>query len=381
MKYISVEELLKIEEKNITILDVRKSVDYQKATILDAVSIPAKELKERYTELPIEKAVYVFCYTGVTSQRAGEFLEEKGYQVFSVEGGYRSFLKVHLMELVKDEDVLLEQTKAIEKSIIKNKHFHREIWTKFVKAIQEYELIKEGDKIAVCISGGKDSMLMAKLFQELKRHRKMNFELVFLLMDPGYNPENRLIIENNAKLLGIPLSIFQSGIFDTVASIDDSPCYLCARMRRGYLYSHAKEMGCNKIALGHHFDDVVETILMGMFYAGKIETMMPKLHSKNFQGMELIRPMYMIKEEEILAWRDENQLGFIQCACRFTENCASCDGDTSSKREEMKQLVKQLRKQSQVIDKNIFRSIHDINLGTIIGYHKGKEKHNFLEEY
>lgn len=381
MKTISVEELLNKKEQSMTLVDLRKKEDYQKATIKNAVSLPSKELNVRFEEIPTDKAVYAFCYTGYTSREAAEFLEEKGYEVYSVEGGYRSYLRIHLAELVKQEDTLAERTREIEKSIIKNKRFHREIWSKFVKAIQFYELIQEGDKIAVCISGGKDSMLLAKLFQELKRHRKMHFELAFIVMDPGYNPENRQIIEDNAKLLGIPIEIFHSEIFDTVAEITDSPCYLCARMRRGNLYSHAKEIGCNKIALGHHFDDVIETVLMGMFYAGKIETMMPKLHSKNFEGMELIRPMYMIKEEEILAWRDVNSLGFIQCACRFTEACTSCSSETSSKREEMKQLIKKMRRGSSVIDKNIFRSIHDINLSTVIGYHKGDEHYSFTDDY
>ena len=205
--------------------------------------------------------------------------------------------------------------------------------------------------------------------------------MVFLVMNPGYNEDNWNIILNNAKLLGIPLTVFESDIFDTVATIDKNPCYLCARMRRGYLYSKAKELGCNKIALGHHFDDVIETILMGMLYSAKIETMMPKLHSQNFEGMELIRPMYMIKEEGIKAWRDYNKLQFIQCACRFTENCSTCGGGRKSKRDEMKELVEQFRNISSVIDTNIFNSIHNINLNTVIGYHKDDMKYNFLDDY
>ena len=224
-------------------------------------------------------------------------------------------------------------------------------------------------------------MLMAKLFQELLKHGKANFELVFLVMNPGYNEDNWKIIQDNAKVLGIPLTVFETQIFDTVADIDKNPCYLCARMRRGYLYSHAKELGCNKIALGHHFDDVIETILMGMFYGGKVETMMPKLHSQNFEGMELIRPMYLIKEDDIIAWRDYNQLNFIQCACRFTENCVSCGGGRGSKRDEMKELIKEFRKQGDIIEKNIFRSVHNVNLRTIIGYHKDDMEYNFLDDY
>lgn len=224
-------------------------------------------------------------------------------------------------------------------------------------------------------------MLMAKLMQELQRHGKYPFELVFLCMNPGYNEDNWNIIQENAKLLGIPLTVFESEIFDIVADVDRNPCYLCARMRRGYLYSRAKELGCNKIALGHHFDDVVETILMGMLYSGKIETMMPKLHSKNFEGMELIRPMYMIKEEDIKAWRDYHHLHFIQCACRFTENCLTCGGDHGSKRDEMKELMRQFRATSDVIESNIFQSVHNINLRTVIGYHKDDEAYNFLDDY
>ena len=241
--------------------------------------------------------------------------------------------------------------------------------------------IQPGDKIAVCISGGKDSMLMAKLLQELQRHGKYPFELVFLVMNPGYNADNWKIIQDNAKVLGIPLTVFESDIFNIVAEVDKNPCYLCARMRRGYLYSHAKELGCNKIALGHHFDDVIETVLMGMLYSGKVETMMPKLHSKNFEGMELIRPMYMVKEADIKAWRDYHQLHFIQCACRFTENCATCGGAKGSKRDEMKELVAKFRETSDVIEYNIFNSVQNGNLRTIIGYHKDDMEYNFLDDY
>lgn len=272
-----------------------------------------------------------------------------------------------------------ERTKEIERSIIKK--FRKQIWRKFTKAINEYELVKPGDKIAVCISGGKDSMLMAKLFQELKRHGKFPFEIEFLVMNPGYNKENWDLILENAKTLGIPLTVFETDIFNVVEDIEKSPCYLCARMRRGYLYSHAKELGCNKIALGHHFDDMIETILMGMFYSGKIETMMPKLHSQNFEGMELIRPLYMIKEADIIAWSNYNELRFIQCACRFTENCADQHSEQTSKRDEMKQLIAHFRQESDLIDKNIFRSVHDINLNTIIGYHKDETVYNFLDDY
>lgn len=274
----------------------------------------------------------------------------------------------------------MERYEEIERSIIKK--FRKPIWRQFIKGINEYQLIEENDKIAVCISGGKDSMLLAKLMQEIQRHGVVKFELVFLVMDPGYNEINRETIIKNAELLNIPITMFESNIFDSVANVEDSPCYLCARMRRGYLYNNAQQLGCNKIALGHHFDDVIETILMGMMYSGKIETMMPKLHSKNFSGMQLIRPMYMVKEADIIAWKEYNDLQFIQCACRFTENCTMSDNaGGGSKREEMKKLVKKLRQTSDIIDKNIFRSVHDINLGTIIGYHKGEGKRSFLDDF
>ena len=292
---------------------------------------------------------------------------------------YRSFLRLSLSMMVMNEEEVAERTKAIERSIITK--YRKSIWRRFTKGVHDYELIKEGDKIAVCISGGKDSMLMAKLLQELKLHGKVKFDLVFLVMNPGYNEDNWNIILNNAKLLGIPIQVFDSDIFNIVADVDKSPCYLCARMRRGYLYSHAKELGCNKIALGHHFDDVIETTLMGMLYSGKVETMMPKLHSKNFEGMELIRPMYMVREADIKAWRDYNHLHFIQCACRFTERCATCGGEKGSKRDEMKELIAELRKRCDTIDMNIFNSVHNINLKTVIGYHKGDWSYNFLDDY
>ncbi len=274
-----------------------------------------------------------------------------------------------------------ETYKDVERSIIKK--YRKEIWRKFTKAINEYELIQDGDKIAVCISGGKDSMLMAKLFQELERHGKKNFELVFLVMNPGYNEINYETICNNARLLNVPITVFKTEIFDVVAKEDmDSPCYLCARMRRGYLYSKAKELGCNKIALGHHFDDVVETILMGMMYGSQIQTMMPKLHSTNFEGMELIRPMYLIREADIIHWMHYNELHFIRCACRFTEACAFCDdAEKGSKREEMKELIKELEKKNPSVAMNIFRSVENVNLATVIAYKKDGVKHHFLEDY
>ncbi len=274
----------------------------------------------------------------------------------------------------------LTRCEEIERSIVKK--FRKEIWRKFTKAINEYELIQDGDKIAVCISGGKDSMLMAKLFQELERHGKKNFEVVFLVMNPGYNEVNYNQIIENAKLMNVPITVFDSEIFDVVADEGDSPCYLCARMRRGYLYSKAQEMGCNKIALGHHFDDVIETILMGMLYGAQIQTMMPKLHSTNFEGMELIRPLYLVREEDIIHWVNYNHLQFIQCACRLTERLAAAeDAGHVSKRAEVKELIRELRRKSPYIEKNIFRSVENVNLETVIAYKKDGEYHHFLDEY
>ena len=273
----------------------------------------------------------------------------------------------------------MERYQEIERSIIKK--YRKEIWCKFTTAINDYQLLQQGDRIAVCISGGKDSMLCAKLLQEIKRHGKFDFLLEFIVMDPGYNKRNREQIEYNARLLNIPIKIFESNIFSVVEEVTDSPCYLCARMRRGHLYAYAKELGCNKIALGHHFDDVIETTMMSMLYSGQMKSMMPKLHSTNFPGMELIRPMYLIKEEDIIRWQHYNQLTFIQCACRFTENLNKPDEQVTSKRDEMKSLIKQLRTISPFIDSNIFRSTHNVNLDTMIGWERHHKKYSFLDEY
>ena len=270
-----------------------------------------------------------------------------------------------------------EACQLIERSIITK--FRKTLWRPFIYAVKTYELIRAGDKIAVCISGGKDSMLMAKLMQELQKHTDQPFELTFLVMDPGYNPANRRLIEENAALLGIPVTIFESDIFDVTTQVDKNPCYLCARMRRGCLYAKARELGCNKIALGHHFSDVVETTVMGMLYGGQLQAMMPKLHSTNFEGMELIRPMYCIHEEDIIAWARYNDLHFLQYACRFTEQAAQ--GQGSSKRQEVKQLLRRLRQDSPQVEKNVFRAIHNLQLDTFPGYKTGGVEHSFLETY
>ncbi len=272
----------------------------------------------------------------------------------------------------------MEKYKEIERSIIKK--YRKDIWSKFIKAVQEYELIKENDKIMVCISGGKDSFLLAKCIQELQRHGKVNFEARYVVMDPGYNEYNRDFIIDNAKILNVPIEIFNSDIFDIVENIEKSPCYLCARMRRGFLYNKAQELGCNKIALGHHFNDVIETTLLSMLYGSEIKTMMPKLHSDNFEGIELIRPLYMVKEESIISWRNTNDLTFINCACRFTEGC-SLVNDGTSKRKEVKELIKNLKKVNKNADYNIFKSLDNINLDCVLGTKKHGEYKSFLEDY
>ena len=274
----------------------------------------------------------------------------------------------------------LEKYQEIERSIIKK--YRKTIWNNFVGAVKEYELINAGDCIAVCVSGGKDSMLLAKLMQQLQRHSEIPFEQIFLVMDPGYNKINREKIESNAKKLNVPLTIFETDIFDIANSVTQTPCYLCARMRRGHLYNKARELGCNKIALGHHLSDVIETTVMGMFYGSQIQAMLPKLHSKNFEGMELIRPMYCINEDAVLAWKRYNNLDFIQCACRFTENInASGDGIGESKRQEIKALIHELRKTNPNIEKSIYNSIHAVCLDTMPGYKTKGEYHSFLDEY
>jgi len=372
---ITVEQMKAMPNDEYLLLDIRNSISYQHGYIPGALNIEAEELDKRVDELPRDKKLIVYCLKGIISDEVARRLCDMGFDAYNLAGGYGEWLIKSFSEDKRYID--------IENSI--RKKFHKSLFSKFAKAINDYQLVKEGDKIAVCISGGKDSMLMAKLFQELKRHNKFPFELVFLVMDPGYSKINREIIEKNAKLLNIPITIFESDIFDSVYNVEKSPCYLCARMRRGYLYSKAKELGCNKIALGHHYDDVIETILMGMLYGGQIQTMMPKLHSTNFEGMELIRPMYLIREDDIKHWRDYNNLKFIQCACRFTDTCTTCstgaDKSTGSKRMEIKNLIKQLKERNPFIESNIFKSVQNVHLDTIIAYkHKGVV-HNFLEWY
>lgn len=376
---ISVSDLSLWEKSDYILIDVRDEMSYSYGHLPDAIHISLKQLENRLSDLG-ESKVVVYCKKGEASAEAVQFLRTNGIEAYSLKGGYIAWL----MEDVnrdRQEDAQEDFYIEVEKGI--RKKFRKKIWTKFTKAINEYELVKEGDRIAVCISGGKDSMLMAKLFQELKRHNKFHFDVRFLVMDPGYSPENRKVIENNARKLNIPITIFESNIFEAVFHIEKSPCYLCARMRRGYLYSKAKELGCNKIALGHHYDDVIETILMGMLYGAQMQTMMPKLHSSNFEGMELIRPLYLIREDDIKAWRDANNLHFIQCACKFTDTCSSCqeNGQSDSKRLEVKKLIRELKKTNPFVESNIFKSVENVNLSTVIAYKKDGVKHHFLDDY
>jgi len=363
--------------------DLREySEEYMKEKIVEIFGEKAKEKADEILEKVRQKIkIILYCQKGEISEKPAKELRKKGYLAYNLTGGYMAWLREYFEQAHKEEVEREPAHLEIEKSI--RKKFRRSIFSRFAKAMNEYQLLEEGDKVAVCISGGKDSMLMAKLFQELQRHNKFHFETVFLMMDPGYNPDNLEIIKNNMKLLNIPYTLFETDIFDSVFNVEKSPCYLCARMRRGHLYSKAKELGCNKIALGHHYDDVIETILMGMLYGAQVQTMMPKLHSTNFEGMELIRPMYLVREEDIKHWRDVNNLYFIQCACRFTETCNTCqpDGTATSKRMEIKQLIAKMKETNPFVESNIFKSVENVNLDTVIAYKKEGVKHHFLEEY
>lgn len=376
---IDISELSKYMEDGYELIDVRDELSFAYGNIKGSVNIPGEKLLENAAEYTGRKLL-LYCKRGETSLELAEALHEQGIDALSLKGGYIAWLMADIKKMSAEKSDV-DFAAEVEESI--RKRFKKSIWSKFTKAINEYELVKEGDCVAVCISGGKDSMLMAKLFQELKRHNKFPFEVKFLIMDPGYSPENRKLIESNAKRLNIPVTIFESDIFESVFNVEKSPCYLCARMRRGHLYSKAKELGCNKIALGHHYDDVIETILMGMLYGAQMQTMMPKLHSTNFEGMELIRPLYLIREDDIKAWRDANELKFIQCACRFTDTCSSCaeDGQSKSKRLEVKKLIAELKKANPFVDGNIFKSVENVNLSTIVAYKQNGVRHHFLDTY
>ena len=369
---ITIEEMEALPAESYELFDIRGEIERAHGILPNSTASSADVLMENPPE-DKEKKIIICCSRGQISRDIAEELQGQGYEAYSLKGGYVGWLMADMKK--KEADDVCEH---VELSI--RKKFKKKIWSKFTKAVREYELVKEGDRIAVCISGGKDSMLMAKLFQELKRHNKFNFEVKFLVMDPGYSPENRKVIEENARK--IPIQIFESNIFESVFEIEKSPCYICARMRRGYLYNFAQQMGCNKIALGHHYDDVIETILMGMLYSAQVQTMMPKLHSTNFEGMELIRPMYLIREDDIKAWRDYNDLHFIQCACKFTDTCTTCNNEENqSKRMEIKKLIAELKKTNPFVEGNIFKSVENVNLDTVVGYKAKGVRHNFLDTY
>ncbi len=373
---ITAEELAEDADKCV-IFDMRSEHDRAYGLIPGSRHAAEDEL---YAMKPDErtsgKKIVVYCAHGEFSLNPVESMRESGLDAYSLRGGYAAWLRLAMAKQAADDGVC----ERVEQSI--RKKFRVSLMSPFIRALKEYKLVGEGDRVAVCISGGKDSMLMAKLFQELHRYSDVNFDLKFLVMDPGYNAENRRVIEENARRLNVPIEIFESNIFESVYTVEKSPCYLCARMRRGYLYSFAKRLGCNKIALGHHYDDVIETILMGMLYGAQIQTMMPKLRSTNFEGMELIRPMYFIREDDIKAWRDYNDLHFIQCACRFTDTCTTCNnGQNHSKRQEAKELIRTLKKTNPNVEKCIFKSVENVSLETILAYKKNGVKHFFLDDY
>ena len=374
MNELTIEEFDALSPDTYVLYDIRSTDEINHGAIKGAIASSAEELEENPPEEKGKKII-ICCSRGRVSRDVAENLCEQGYDAVSLKGGYIAWLMAEIKKQEADEIC-----DSVEKSL--RKKFHKNIFSKFAKAINQYKLVKEGDRIAVCISGGKDSMLMAKLFQELKKHNKFPFEVKFLVMDPGYSPENRQVIEENARKLKIPIQIFESDIFDAVYTIEKSPCYLCARMRRGHLYTFAKQLGCNKIALGHHYDDVIETILMGMLYGAQVQTMMPKLHSTNFEGMELIRPLYLVREDDIKAWRDYNNLHFIQCACKFTDTCTTCNNEENlSKRVEVKELIRTLKAKNPFVESNIFKSVENVNLDTVVAYKQGGVRHYFLDTY
>ena len=371
---ITVSELKQLAQGTYEIIDIRNEEEIAHGAMPGAILLQPEEILTS-DKIDRSKRLVICCQRGKLSRDVADMLTEQGLDAVNLSGGYIDWLLTDIKETAA-----ADKAKEGETSI--RKKFHKKIWCQFTKAVRTYELVKPGDKIAVCISGGKDSMLMAKLFQELKLHNKFPFEVKFLVMDPGYSPANRKVIEENAKILNIPITIFESDIFDSVYNVEKSPCYLCARMRRGHLYSFARELGCNKIALGHHYDDVIETILMGMLYGAQVQTMMPKLHSTNFEGMELIRPLYLVREDDIKAWRDYNGLHFIQCACKFTDTCTTCNNEENrSKRVEIKELIKTLKKTNPFVEGNIFKSVENVNLDTVVCYKQKGVRHHFLDEY
>ena len=367
-------EQLRADPGRYIVYDIRSERERAYGTIPDSYGSTAEKL---LNTPPTDRSrpLVILCAHGIVSLDVAEALEARGYEAYSLRGGYLAWLRADLQD--KQEE---EVRARVEQSL--RKKFRTPLMSQFTKALKAYRLVNEGDRVAVCISGGKDSMLMAKLMQELQRHSDVPFELVFLVMDPGYNEINRQKIESNAALLNIPITIFETDVFAVANNSDKSPCYLCARMRRGYLYKKAQELGCNKIALGHHFNDVIETTVMSMFYGSQLQAMPPKLHSTSFPGMTLIRPMYCIREEDILAWKRYNDLEFIQCACRFTDTCTTCNnGQNHSKRQETKELIRMLKKTNPQVEQLIFRSMENVGLDAVLAYKQDGRKHSFLDTY
>ena len=365
---ISLEEFKLLPAGSYQLIDIRGEEEIAHGAIPGAAAIPQDALLEN-EQLDRTKKQVICCSRGKFSVEAAEELAEAGYDAVSLEGGYIAWL----LDTVKQQEAE-DYCKEVEKSI--RKKFRKTIWCRFVKAVKDYELVKPGDRIAVCISGGKDSMLMAKLFQEIKRHNKFDFELVFLVMDPGYSEVNRLVIEKNARMLGVPITIFETQIFDAVYDVKQSPCYLCARMRRGYLYSKAKELGCNKIALGHHYDDVIETTLMSMLYGAQARTMLPVIKSDNIEDMKLIRPMYLIREDDINLWKNRNNLNFVKCACRLNTK----DGGEDTIRLRIKKLIRDLTNENPAVPANIFGSMSGIDLEHVLSYKIDGVTHSILDD-
>ncbi len=371
---ITLEQLNALKKGSYLLYDMRSGHDRSYGSIPNSVGVNVADLVLDPPQNDGRKII-IYCARGEQSVDVADALVQKGYSAYSLRGGYAEWLREEFRKGI-DADFCKKAERSLETT------FRTTLLSRFVRAIKDYKLISDGDTVACCISGGKDSMLMAKLFQQYKKYSDIDFDVKYIVMDPGYNQENRAIIEENARRLNVPIVIFESDIFESVYNVDKSPCYLCARMRRGYLYNFARECGCNKIALGHHYDDVIETILMGMLYGAQVQTMMPKLHSTNFEGMELIRPMYLIREKDIKAWRDANDLHFIQCACKFTDTCTTCNnGENHSKRQEIKELIRELKLKNPDVEKCIFRSVENVCLDTVIAYKKDGVKYSFLDTY
>ena len=364
---ISIKELKELDPSSYQIVDIRDAVEISHGAIPGALVMKTEEI-ETSDAIDRSKKTIICCSRGRFSVTAAEELQEKGWDAVSLEGGYIAWL-MDVMSAPEEQDKAAD----VEKSL--RKKFKKAIWSKFTKAINTYELVKPGDKIAVCISGGKDSMLMAKCFQELKLHNKFDFEVKFVVMDPGYSPENRKVIEDNAKSLHIPITIFETDIFDSVYHVENSPCYLCARMRRGYLYAEAKKRGCNKIALGHHYDDAIGTVLMGLIYGGQVQAMLPRVKAKNYEGMELIRPLYFTREANVVEWAEFCGLTFLPCDCPAKK----LENDT--KRAEIKQLIASLAANNPQIEANIFNAVKNVDTAKLLGWRDANGKHNFLDQF